>query len=55
MKTYTDKDEKFIDATIMALDHASGGDFWDYCEDSDFGNELGDWLSEQRKRIKSKK
>lgn len=27
------------------------GDFSDYCEDSDFGNELCEWLHAQKKRI----
>lgn len=42
---------KLVDATIMALCHACDGDFSDYCEDSDFGNELCEWLHAQKNRI----
>jgi hypothetical protein len=49
--TYSDKDKKLIDATIMALYHVTGEQFSDACEDSDFGNELLEWLSAHKKRI----
>lgn len=47
-------EQEMIDATILTLYSACEGQFSDYCEDSDFGNEHMEWLHEQMKRIKSK-
>lgn len=44
-------DQKFIDATISALYHASDNQPSDYCEDSEFGNELIEWLHKEFERI----
>jgi hypothetical protein len=48
------RDRKLIEATIMALYHACDGSFSDYCDDSEFGNELLEWLRKQTKRITSR-
>jgi hypothetical protein len=47
-------EQKFIDATVMALWHVSGESFTDCCEDSSFGNRLLNWLHKQKKRITTK-
>lgn len=44
-------EREMIDATILCLYHACEGQFSDYCEDSNFGNEHMEWLHEQMKKI----
>ena len=44
-------EQKFIDATIMALWHVSHESFTDCCVDDKFGNRLLNWLIKQKKRI----